>query len=73
MTDRIKGLMVTLDRDIRDDDAESIISAILMIRGVGSVATSVTNPTDHMNRERIRLEMYDKFYEIFRQDRKGES
>jgi len=34
MTDRHVGYIVTLDKDIRGDDAEAIINALGMIRGV---------------------------------------
>lgn len=37
MTDRHSGYVVALSRDIRDDDAEHIINAIRMIKGVRSV------------------------------------
>ena len=37
MTDRLNALTVSLDRDIRDDDAEVIINAIKAIRGVNGV------------------------------------
>ncbi len=37
MTDRIKGYLVTLEGDFRDDDAEHIQSAIQMIKGVYKV------------------------------------
>lgn len=34
MTDRVKGLTVIFEQDIRDDDCEYITNAIRMIRGV---------------------------------------
>ena len=34
MTDRHKGYIVIIDRDIREDDAESILQAIQMIKHV---------------------------------------
>lgn len=37
MTDRFAGFIVTLHKDIRDDDAEAIIAALRMIKGVASV------------------------------------
>lgn len=43
MTDRHSGYLVTLDHDIREDDAEeSILVALHMIKGVASV-TPVTD------------------------------
>jgi hypothetical protein len=44
VTDRIQSLTVVLDGDYRVDDAEAIIEAISMIRGVQVVAT--TKPID---------------------------
>lgn len=37
MTDRHAGYLVTLDCDIREDDAEEILTALRMVRGVVSV------------------------------------
>lgn len=41
MTDRHAGYLVTIERDIREDDAQGILDAISMIRGV-LVAEPVT-------------------------------
>uniref|UniRef100_A0A6H2A5I7 Uncharacterized protein n=1 Tax=viral metagenome TaxID=1070528 RepID=A0A6H2A5I7_9ZZZZ len=41
MTDRIRRLTVLLEQDTRDDDAEGIISAIRMVRGVAFVEPHV--------------------------------
>lgn len=65
MTDRFKGLVVTFDRDIREDDAEGIINAIKHIRGVISVEPSVSDVNDHMNRVRMLNEMRTKVYNFF--------
>lgn len=54
MTDRVKGCVVTFDRDYRDDDVEEILQAIRMIKGVISVEGSVKTLDDTMNRERIK-------------------
>jgi hypothetical protein len=63
MTDRLKGLIVTFEKDIRDDDAQGVIDAILMIKGVLSVTTSVSTSDDSMNRLRIRHELKEKLFE----------
>jgi hypothetical protein len=42
MTDRHAGYLVTLDEDIREDDAQDLITAIEMLRGVLNV-TPVTS------------------------------
>lgn len=47
MTDRIKGLTVTLCPDTRDDDAEATINAIRMIKGVIDVQSHVADSNHH--------------------------
>jgi hypothetical protein len=37
VTDRHSGYVVTLAADVRDDDAQAIITALRMVRGVISV------------------------------------
>ncbi len=65
MTDRLKGCYVAFDDDYRTDDVERILEAIRMVRGVASIATTVTNGDDWMNRERIRREYEDKVLAVF--------
>lgn len=60
MTDRYNALTVVLDRDIRSDDAEAILTAIRMIKGVLSVAPHVTDTADYVAEERVRLEYQKK-------------
>lgn len=67
MTDRVKGFWVSLDKDIRVDDFEAIEKAVLMIKGVQSVTTSVTTPDDWMNRERIRHEIAGKLLDFYKE------
>lgn len=69
MTDRIKGLTVVLDRDIRDDDVEQIVAAIMMVRGVIKVGKNVADHNDYINRERIRSEMAQKLYNALKDDK----
>jgi hypothetical protein len=55
MTDRHAGYLVALDRDIREDDAEYIINALKMIKGVLSVTPVMPEPGDgivQMRRDR---------------------
>lgn len=65
MTDRIKGLVVTLDRDYRSDDVENIVNAIISIKGVVDVSTSVTQVNDYMNRARVAATFRQKILDIF--------
>jgi hypothetical protein len=65
MTDRLKGCWVSFDQDIGTDDAESILGAIRMIRGVAAVETSVTDPEDWLARQRIRFEIKEKIAKFY--------
>ena len=64
MTDRYHALTVVLDDDIRDDDAEAIINAIRMIRGVADVTPHVVDPETHSARIRARSDVRDKLIEL---------
>jgi len=66
MTDRLKGVVVTFDRDIREDDAEYILNAIRMIKGVIDVTPNVLNSDDHINRMRIENEIREKLWQAFK-------
>jgi hypothetical protein len=45
MTDRIIGIVATLERDFRTDDVEEIASAIRMVRGVKDVRLVTADPS----------------------------
>lgn len=46
MTDRHSGYVVVLDHDMREDDAEAILNAIRMIKGVATVEPVVSSLLD---------------------------
>ena len=48
MTDRYKGAVVVFDREIREDDAEALMTALSMLRGVVSVAPTLAGFEDAM-------------------------
>jgi hypothetical protein len=48
VTDRHAAYIVTLDRDIRADDAEAILNALLMVKHVLSVKPVVASPEQHV-------------------------
>lgn len=70
MTDRIKGFVVTLDKDIRIDDVQEIMNAIKMVKGVIDVSPNVANIDDHMNRERIAQDFRTKFWNFMQNELK---
>lgn len=66
MSDRIKGFWVALDKDYRDDDLEPIKDAVLMIKGVESVAVSTADSSDWMNRARVKSELITQLWNVIK-------
>lgn len=69
MTDRIRYLTVVLDQDYRVDDAESIIDAMHMMKGVSGVLPGeAVSGNDHINRgliyAQIRSDLIDALYKM---------
>ena len=64
MTDRVKGLYVAFEKDVRVDDVKIITDAINIIRGVAKVDTFVTDSRDWINREQIKHELRDKMRKV---------
>ncbi len=70
MTDRLKGVVVTFEQDIREDDAEVIMNAIAQLRHVVSVQPVKCRPVDEMiNREQIRFDLSKRLMDVLREDR----
>lgn len=71
MTDRIRHLTVTLDRDTRDDDAECLIAAIRQLKGVAVVEPRVVDVPDILARSAVRADVETRLHEavdsVFRQ------
>lgn len=64
MADRYNTLTVVLEKDIRDDDAEALLSVIRQLRGVLSVSGNVADLTAHMAEERAKRELGDKLWQV---------
>ncbi len=64
MTDRYNALTIVLERDIRSDDAETIINAIKMIRGVISVSPNVVDMDSHIAYTRAQTDLSKKLFEV---------
>lgn len=64
MTNRFYALTVVLDKDIREDDAEKIINAILMIKHVLSVEGNVSSPETWMAEERAKINIAKKIWDV---------
>lgn len=64
MTGRLAGVVVTFEKDIREDDAEAIINAIRMIKCVLTVKPLVSDTTQSMAEDRVRRELGEKLLKI---------
>jgi hypothetical protein len=64
VTERIHSLTVILSEDMREDDAKALIDAVLMLKGVGGVATNVADVASYMAEQRARNELGEKLLAI---------
>ena len=64
MTDRLNALTVSLDRDIRDDDAEVIINAIKAIRGVNGVTANIVDMDTFSAQMRVNSFVKEKLFAL---------
>jgi hypothetical protein len=68
MSDRTMCLTVVLDKDYRVDDAEAIMNAIRMVKGVLSVDANVANVDTYMAYARARTDLEKKLWEALQKD-----
>lgn len=66
MTDRLKGYVVILEENIREDDAERITQALAMVKGVLGVQPLVADTSDMIIRERVRSEIQRRLLDVLR-------
>lgn len=66
MTDRLKGVEVIFDKDYREDDAERLLDAIRMLRGVALVRPIVSDPLDSMEVSRAKWELRAKLFDLLK-------
>lgn len=64
MSDHTVVLTVVLDKDYRVDDADPIINAIKMIKGVADVKADVADINTHTAFTRARLELIKKLHDV---------
>ena len=70
MTDRYLALTVVLERATRSDDAESIMSAIRLIKGVLSVEGNVADLNQYVAISQVRNEIGEKILDVVYPDRR---
>lgn len=68
MTDRFNSLTVVLEADIREDDAQVLLSAISQLRGVLSVSGNVSDLGAHVALMRARHELEQKLWAALRSE-----
>lgn len=73
MTDRYAGCWVAFDRDIREDDVQPLINAILMLKGVTKVNKFIDAPEVWVAQERVKRELGDKLWEVLHPKENGNS
>lgn len=64
MTDRHAGYLVTLAADIRKDDAEAVVNAISMVKGVLSVTPVPSDVLLHIAQERRDSDWRDALWRL---------
>lgn len=66
MTDRHTGYIVTLEREIREDDAEHIINAMRMLKGVVDVQPIVSDFQTTMAESKAKHELRMKLFDVLK-------
>jgi hypothetical protein len=70
MTDRVFALTVTLSESIRDDNAQPIIDAIMMIKGVVDVVPLIADAGLYVAQERAREQLAQALWNVLYPDSK---
>lgn len=71
MTDRHAGYVVALERDMREDDAQVILDAIRLIRGVCSVEPVEGGYSIAIAEARARREIEERLWKALREVSRG--
>lgn len=66
MTTKFNSFTVVLENDIREDDAEALLSAISQLRGVISVSGNVSDPSLYVAQSRARYELERKLLAVLK-------
>jgi len=67
MTTRHSGYLVTLEKDKREDDAEYILNAIRMIKGVISVKPVVADPLgEQIASDRLKDKITREMFQVIK-------
>lgn len=67
MADRVFGFHVLLDKEYREDDIQTIIDAVKMIRGVKTVDVHISTADTWMAYAHARMDIAEKLFEIYKE------
>lgn len=67
MTDRVHSLTLILDRDIREDDIESLVQALYHLKHVIQVDKNVSNIESHMAEGRAKWELRRQLVQVMKE------
>ncbi len=68
MSERVKGFVVTLEKDVRLDDVELLMQTIRYMRGVANVEPSLVDSSDWINQKRVKTELREKMYKFIEEN-----
>jgi hypothetical protein len=71
MSDHTVVLLVVLDKDYRVDDAECIMSAIRMVKGVLTVDANVSDVGTYTAYSQARMDLEKKLWSALRDESSG--
>lgn len=71
MTDRHAGYVVTLDKNLREDDAAPILAALAMIKSVISVEPLISTPEIQIAEARAKRKFHKKVLKLLTDDKDG--
>jgi hypothetical protein len=72
MTDRASSLTVVLENNMRVDDVECLVNAILMLKNVLSVDKNISNYETYVAQIRAERRIMEKIYDLFDKENIGE-
>lgn len=67
MTDRHAGYIVALEQNVREDDAEAIVSALKMIKGVVGVTPITATPEVDIAGLRANTQWRERVWELLQE------
>ena len=68
MSDRTFSATIIFDKEYRDDDAQVILDAIAMIKGVASTHLRISTSEDYLAYARARQDLQKKLFEVLKDE-----